>query len=1050
MPETQNSFTHSPHTKRFICNTSSLVIIAVTLGLTALLLWYGYALSNKVRHLEGQWADFNREAAQATYALSSIESNLGYGGFIHHFKNYVLRRDPALIPKVNARLEEIYAAISNYPAFPDHAKDARALQDIKQTVDLYAAKFALAQQLIAAGETSARKIDRQVKVDDTTALAALAYLKQDVLGHRVNQEQATSKQLEETLLFLKRGALLIPILLIAGGLLVFFLRKLVKSSQQLQAASQYRNDIFNAAPEAMLIVNTEGMIEDVNIAAVELFGYRKAELTGMDVEQLMPARFRTTHARRRAHAFGNPQRRAMRSDLELIAQTRDGTELDVEIGLSYTLRDGQIFAITTLRDIRERKEAEQTLQRSRDVMQKAQQIARFGSWEWNIKTGKLVWSDEIYRIFGLQPQEFAVTYEAFLSRIHPADRDQVVAAVNAAVTHGKAYKLEHRIVHPDGSEHIVEEKGEVFRNAAGEALHMVGTARDITREKTVETELRLADNVFTHTAEGILVADAEGHILRVNEAFTAITGYALEEAIGKKPGEILNSGRHDKAFYSQLWQSLKTTGNWQGEIWDRRRNGEIFPSEHNISQVSNADGRVIQYISIFSDITAQKRAAEHIQNLAQYDQLTTLPNRMLFNDRLQGAINRAKRANSVVGLMFIDLDRFKSVNDTLGHHAGDILLQEVARRLAGGIRAQDTVARLGGDEFTVILEELTHAEDAANVAEKLLASLQQKIVVDGNDIFIGGSIGISVFPNDGDTPENIIKCADMAMYQAKKQGRNHYQFYTNELAEQAQKRFHMENRLRLAIDNQELEVYYQPQVDLADGKLVGAEALVRWNDPDKGLVSPVEFIPFAEETGLIEPLGNWVLNTACRQAKAWQDAGYAPLRMTVNVAGQQIMQGSIVDSTRAILKETGLAPDNLELEITEGFVMEHPEKGVSTLNALRALGVSLAIDDFGTGYSSLSYLKRLPIDRLKIDRSFVMDIPHDKDDEAIVSTIIAMAKNLGLTVIAEGVESKKQIHFLYGQGCFEVQGYYFSKPIPGDEFARQFLLSFDNAKKHLA
>jgi diguanylate cyclase (GGDEF)-like protein/PAS domain S-box-containing protein len=1048
MTETQESSPTGHRTKRFTSTASSLILITVTLGLTAFLIWYGYVLSNKVRDLESQWIEFNRDATATSYALNKIESNLGYGGFIHHFKNYILRQDPTLVPLVKEKIQEINAAIEEYPKFTEHDDDRKALQQIKNSVDLYAAKFAIAQQLVTVGKQIPQEIDSQVKVDDTPALEALEYLKEHVLTHRVAQEQKTEQQLEKTLGFLNRGALLIPVLLIAGGLLIIFMRKLVISGQQLQAASQHMNDIFNAAPDAMLIVTTDGMIEDVNIASVDLFGYDKSELIGMDVEQLMPERFRNRHMQFRKSSFDSPRRRPMRQALELLALTKDGDELDVEIGISYTLRDGTMYAVTILRDVRIRKEADKTLRRSQDVMQKAQQIARFGSWEWNIQTGSLVWSDEIYRIFGLQPQEFAPSYDAFLERIHPEDRAKVVDAVNAAVVHDQAYDMEHRILYPSGIERVVVEKGEVFRNDKGEAVHMVGTVRDITQEKIIETELRLADNVFQHTAEAILVADKSGRILRVNNAFTAITGYSSEEAIGKKPGELLNSGRHDKLFYESLWKTLLDTGNWRGEIWDRRKNGELFPADHNISRVTNVDGKVIQYISIFSDVTEEKRAAEHIHNLAQYDQLTKLPNRMLFNDRLQHAISRAKRAKWVVGLMFIDLDRFKSVNDTLGHHAGDILLQEVAIRISRIVRAQDTVARLGGDEFTVILEEMTHAEDAATVAKKLLSALQQKIVIDGNDIVIGGSIGISIFPNDGETPQSIIKSADMAMYQAKKQGRNRYQFFTNELAYHAQKRFHMENRLRYAIENGELEVYYQPQIDLSSGNLVGAEALVRWNDPNNGLVSPAEFIPFAEESGLIEPLGNWVLKTACRQAKLWRDAGYTPLRMTVNVAGQQIIQGSIVESTQTTLEETGLSPDGLELEITESFVMEHPEQGVATLNALRDLGVSLAIDDFGTGYSSLSYLKRLPIDRLKIDRSFVMDIPHDKDDEAIVSTIIAMAKNLGLTVIAEGVESKKQIHFLYGQGCFEVQGYYFSKPIPGDEFIQQFLVTSANTRRY--
>ena len=1024
------------------------VIVGTTLGLITLLLWYGFSLSQKVKSIEDQWSAFNREAAVASYALNRIETNIGYGGFIQNFKNYVLRQDASLIPTIENNLQATYEAIADYPLIKEHNGAKEALRKIKKTVDIYSLKFADVQKLVTAG-TPPNEIDINVKVNDQPALEAINFLNSYAIALRLEKEQQTNKLMKNTLHLLNRGALLIPLLLITGGLLIFFLRKIITTNQLLQSTSKHMSDIFNAAPDAMLIINTNGVIEEVNKIAVALFGYNAEELIGEKVEILIPDRFRNHHEQLRDGAFDQLKRRPMLDAMELIAQTKDGSELPVEISLSYTLRDGNRYAITTLRDIRERKEAQNILSRNQDVMKKAQLIAHFGSWEWDIQTNALAWSDEVYRIFGLHPQQFKASYEALIERIHPDDKEDLVNAINATVVNDLPYDMEHRIVQPNGTVRFVHERGEVFRNNQGEAIHMVGTVRDISKEKEAENELRLADNVFSHSSEAILVTNTESKILRINEAFTSITGYSKEEAVGKNPRDLLSSGYHNKAFYQAFWHKLNSTGDWEGEIMDRRKNGETFPAYHRISAVKNDLGEIIQYISIFSDITEEKRASEHIQNLAQFDQLTRLPNRMLFNDRLEHAITRAKRAKKIVGLLFIDLDRFKTVNDTLGHHIGDLLLHEVSQRLLGTVRAQDTVARLGGDEFTIILEEMALAEDAANVADKVLSALQVKLIIDSNEIFIGGSIGISVYPADGENLETLVKSADMAMYQAKQLGRNRYQFYTNELALLAEKRFHMESRLRQAIDNDELEVYYQPQIDISDGTLVGAEALVRWNDPEKGLVSPADFIPFAEETGLIGPLGDWVLKTACRQAKAWQDEGFAALRMTVNVAAYQIVQGSIVESTRSILEETGLAPEHLELEITEGFVMGHLNEGVSILNELKQFGLSLAIDDFGTGYSSLSYLKRLPIDRLKIDRSFVMDIPHDKDDEAIVFIIIVMAKNLGLTVIAEGVENEDQIHFLIDQSCFEVQGFYFSKPIPGKEFSQLYLSCLTDAKKHL-
>ncbi len=850
--------------------------------------------------------------------------------------------------------------------------------------------------------------------------------------------------------FMSGGAALIPLFLMVGAILMVFLRQTIHANQQMHATNQQIKDIFNAAPDAMLIVSKNGIVTSVNQQALNLFGYSYEEFIGLSVEQLIPERFRGRHRGMRERGTLNAEQRPLRHGMEFYALTKDGNEVPVEIGLNYSIRGGEHQAIATIRDVTERKNTEVALRRSEEVLIKAQQIAHFGSWEWDIRNNALAWSDEIYRIFGLQPKEFEPSYDAFLDRIHPDDREAVVNAVNTTVTYDKPYRIEHRIVRTDGEERIVQERGEVFRNKQGDAVHMVGTVHDITEQKRLEKELKLADNVFNHTLEAILVTDANNRILRINQAFTHITGYSDAEVIGKNPSEILQSGRHDRFFYKRLWRSLIDTGAWEGVIWDRRKSGEIFPSRHNISVVKDERGNIIQYTSIFSDITEQKQAEEHIQNLAQYDQLTKLPNRILFNDRLVQAFHRAKRANNKVGVMFVDLDRFKSINDSLGHQAGDSLLQEVARRLTNCVRLQDTVARLGGDEFTIVLEDLKQAEDASVVANKVLDALSTTMEIEGHDIVSGASIGISIYPDDGEQAESILKNADMAMYQAKQHGRNRYQFYTEEFSINATKRFYMEKRLRQALMQNELTVYYQPQVNMDINELIGAEALVRWNDPHKGLVPPGEFIPLAEETGLIEPIGIWVLETACKQAMKWQQQGFAPFRMTVNVSGYQFTHGSIVDAVKNVLDETKLSPEYLELEITESFFMGYAEKSMATLDALRDLGVSIAIDDFGTGYSSLSYLKRLSIDRLKIDRSFVMDIPHDKDDAAIVSTIIAMAKNLGLSVIAEGVENQGHITFLNREGCDEMQGYFFSKPVPKEEFEKLFLLSSFKLNSNIA
>ncbi|NOY62070.1 MAG: EAL domain-containing protein [Gammaproteobacteria bacterium] len=541
--------------------------------------------------------------------------------------------------------------------------------------------------------------------------------------------------------------------------------------------------------------------------------------------------------------------------------------------------------------------------------------------------------------------------------------------------------------------------------------------------------------VFDSTIEGIMITDAGGVIQSVNPAFTTITGYSAEEAIGNNP-RLLQSGRQDRDFYQQMWHALADKGEWHGEIWNRRKSGEIYPEWLSITAIYSDTGHTTQYVSLFIDITEQKANEAKIEHQAYYDTLTDLPNRLLFNERLALALVKAQRMQWMAAVMFLDLDRFKTINDSLGHHAGDQLLVAVAKRLRAAIRDEDLVARMGGDEFTLLLPKINSKKDADKVADKILQGFSAPMSIDGHALHVTPSIGIAFYPDDGESAEALMKNADTAMYCTKGEGGNHYHLYQSTMNGEAVQRLAVENDLHSALERHELELHYQPQVDLASGEIVSMETLVRWHHPELGLISPTHFIPLAEETGLILSIGEWVLTSACVQLKAWLDAGLMVERVAVNLSARQFHRHDLIAMVEAALSHSKLAPESLELEITEGIVMNDVTANIEMLARLKAMGIKLAIDDFGTGYSSLSYLKRFPVDTLKIDRAFIRDINSESEDEAIVSAIIAMAHNLKLRVVAEGVEERAQLAYLKRQGCDEVQGYYFSRPLPADEMAK--------------
>ena len=680
--------------------------------------------------------------------------------------------------------------------------------------------------------------------------------------------------------------------------------------------------------------------------------------------------------------------------------------------------------------------AEQGLLQSQANLAEAERIAHLGNWSCDLATNLVHWSDETFRIFGLAPQEITPTYEYYRETIHADDRKLLDAAFAKAVKQDTAsYSVILRLLLKDGTLKYVNDRGEIRFAPTGEPIQLIGTLQDVTAQVKANEKLSLYASVVENTAEAVIITNKNGDIMAVNKAFTEITGFTEAEALGQNP-RIIKSNRHDAAFYNKLWQNINDTGLWQGEIWNRRKGGEAFPAWSTISAVKDEAGEVRDYVSVFSDISAIKQSQEKLDFLAYHDPLTNLPNRLLFGDRLDHALQRAHREQQQLAILFLDLDRFKNINDSLGHPVGDQLLQSVAQRISGALREEDTLARLGGDEFIILVEDVHGAQDVALLAQKLMQLFRSPIQVAGHELQPTLSLGISLFPRDGKESAVLIRNADAAMYRAKEEGRNGYQFYTEELTTAVFERLTLETALRNALRNNEFVLHYQPQYALGDGRLTGAEALIRWQHPQMGLVSPDKFIPLAEDCGLIVAIGDWVLQTACAQLQQWRDAGLSLDRMSVNVSGRQFQQAQIVSVVESALQKIQDRSHSLELEITESMIMQESEQTITLLNDLKSLGVSIAIDDFGTGYSSLSYLKKLPVDKLKVDRSFVRDIPQDANDEAITRAVIALAQSLQLTVIAEGIETKEQLSFLQSLNCCEGQGYLYSRPLSAEAFGR--------------
>ncbi|MDP3120433.1 MAG: EAL domain-containing protein [Sulfuricurvum sp.] len=695
-------------------------------------------------------------------------------------------------------------------------------------------------------------------------------------------------------------------------------------------------------------------------------------------------------------------------------------------------------------DITERIYTELALRESEASLKESQQIAALGSYTLDLRTEIWTSSKILDQLFGID-----ATYEHSLAGwkalIHPDEQIRMDHYIrNEVIENHKPFDQEYRIIRQDDqSVHWVHGLGKLEFDTQGLPVKMVGTIQDITNTKQVTSSLLKLSLAVEQSPNSIVITDLEGNIEYVNSAFTTITGYTKEDVLGKNPS-ILKSDQTPQSTYDDMWQHLIGGEIWHGELINRKKDQTTYIESATISPVKQSDGKITNYVAIKEDISEKKKSEAYIENLAHFDQLTGLPNRVMLNDRVTYLLGMAQRTHEPLAVMFLDLDHFKNINDSLGHTIGDQVLIEIANRIKATVRDEDTVSRLGGDEFIMLFPN-TDSNAAMRIATKLIREISKISIIEHNELTITPSIGIAIYPNDGENFETLLKNADTAMYKVKSDSRNNFHFFTQEMQLNLARNLQLENALRHALKRNELEVYYQPQVAIEDGSIIGAEALLRWHHPELGMISPAEFIPIAEGSGQIIEIGEWVLRTAIVQTKQWIDSGFAPMIIAVNLSAIQFRQKNLLTLVTNILEEVQLLPQYLELELTEAVTMDDPKSVIEVMNKFYDQGIRMSIDDFGTGYSSLSYLKQFKVYKLKIDQSFIHDISNDPDDRAIVSAIIDMAHNLGLQTIAEGVETAEQLAFLRLHGCNEVQGYYFSKPLPAAEF-EQFLHTNGNMK----
>ncbi|MDF2446809.1 MAG: diguanylate cyclase/phosphodiesterase with sensor(s) [Moraxellaceae bacterium] len=755
-----------------------------------------------------------------------------------------------------------------------------------------------------------------------------------------------------------------------------------------------------------------------------------------------------TSRRLNATTLSSLRLRLRNEDLISFLETskKEMESINQKLALEIYDRKNAEVRLQEMNDNLERKVAERTqalstlndaLRQSQERLSLAIDASGIGLWDWHLP------SDDIYhsnfeQLLGYSSKELTGFMGHLKPLVHPDDYQLVKKAI---VLHLRKrtpiYHVQYRMKHRRGHWIWVEDNGRVVAwNEEGRAIRMIGTRRDITKERELEQRLRLAASVFHHAAEAVFILDRELRYVSINPGFTQITGYTESETLGSRITDLRPHCPEVHSTYLQIAQALEKQGEWQGEFTEYRKNGEAFPEWLHLTAVRDENGDVTHYIGLFNDMTARREAEERLRYLSNYDKLTGFANRNLFRDRLHAAISRARDGNHQVALLYIDLDRFRQINDTLGHEVGDELLKKAGKRISSVDASIDTISRIGGDEFTIILDNYQDRAELEHFCERIIAELRRPFRIGEHELLLGASIGISIFPENGRELQILLNHADIAMHQAKRLGGNTTKFYTADLRVASIEQLNLETSLRKAIFRDEFVVHYQPKMDLRTNRIVGVEALVRWAHPSLGLLYPGDFIPLAEETGLVSAIGELVLDKACRQAQQWKEMGLGDIRTSVNIPAHQVRKGNLAQVIKRVLDNSGLDPTLLELELTESSLMEESESVLTMLNELRGRGIVISLDDFGTGYSSLSYLKRFPIDVLKIDQAFIRDIGTNPGDEAITRAIIAMAHSMKMEVVAEGVETEKHLDFLRKEGCDYIQGYLLSRPIPDQELSQ--------------